>query len=386
MADNSSLVSVTQGIIRSPKPIFSARDPSVDQALGVAASVGLSLAVVRWLYNAAFHRPRLTGDNDANTKDPDVVVVRKGVSSALLTFIRRTLRRMILDSDELRQYEAIKLEDEVHAVDASMITHQGSCHCRSVRFELKAPRTLVAKEGPGKIQYRHTEVKSSSLRLMSGQNHLKTYYVESPVGAHDRGAHAFCERCGCHVLFAPSKNSNRLIINVNCIDEGIRKIRVVETKDNLAVGAAVPGQWDDQLTTISEGPHDHYHQVKNAQFQYAESLSTGSGENYALYDDEKMEGGMHKAYFAPYTPTTVDSLTANATETQSLPPLRITGGRGASDSASVITESDSYSMAQSEFGYSGRSSSSPSKPLPQLRDQMKYFMKKHVSPKKAESR
>ena len=290
--------------------------------------------------------------------------------------IRRSLRRLLLDADELRQYESLNLPvDEVHVVDGAMITHQGSCHCQSVRFEIRAPRTLVAMEGPGKIQYRHTETKSSCFRVVRGQRHLKTYYVRN---FNDRGAHAFCERCGCHILFAPSRNSTRLMINVNCIDEGIRKIKVVDTKSSLSTGAPLEEQWDDQLSTIAEMSQDPHFEIRETQFRNLDSLSTGSTTDWKLYDEvDKLEPTQsQRTYFAPpRTPTTVDSFTAHATDTQSLPALRIP--LGVSDTASIITESDMFSVTRSEFGLG---TSSTTRALPQLHDQMKYYMKKHVSP------
>jgi len=344
----------------------------MDTVLGAAASMGLGLAVVRWLF-----RRRTIGSESGEGSESEVIVVQSGTLDAFMGVIRRTLRRLLLDAEELRHYESIHLPDDVHIVDGALITHQGSCHCHSVRFEIRAPRTLIAKDGPGKIQYRHTDIKSSNFRVVRGQGFLKTYYVRV---SQDRGAHAFCERCGCHILFAPSRASTRLQINVNCIDEGIRKIKVVDTKSSLSTGSALEGQWDDQLTTISEVSHDAHFQFKQAQFRNLESLSTdgGSTTDWKLYDEvDKLEPMAQRSYYGgPHTPTTVDSFTANATDTQSLPALRIPPGAN-SDTASIMTESDVFSVTQSEFamGVSARG-----KALPQLRDQMKYYMKRHVSP------
>lgn len=351
---------------------------SVDNALSAAASLGLGVALVRWLWNT-YRRPAIETEGTSGGSVEEIIVERGGMLDAIMSSIRRALRRLLLDADELRQYETIKLVDEVHVVDGAMITHQGSCHCHSVRFEIRAPRTLIAKEGPGKIQYRHTEIKSSSFRVVRGQSHLKTYYVRN---LDDRGAHAFCDRCGCHVLFAPSKNSTRLQINVNCIDEGIRKIKVVDTKSSLSTGAPLDEQWDDQLTTIAEVSHDPHFQLRQKEFKNWDTLSTDGSitTDWRLYDEvDKLESAAsQRAYFAPpHTPTTVDSFTAHAMDTQSLPALRIP--RGVSDTASVMTDSDMFSVTQSEFAM-GITSPHRTKALPQLHDQMKYYMKKHVSP------
>jgi hypothetical protein len=335
--------------------------------------MGLGLAIVRWLWTS-LRRPAIESDSST---EQEVIVVKKGLVDIFLGGIRRYLRQLLLDPDEIRQFESINLADEVYVVDGALITHQGSCHFRSVRFEIRAPRMLVAKEGPGKIQYRHTEMKSSNFRVVRGQGHLRTYYVQT---SEDRGAHAFCERCGCHILFAPSRSSTRLLINVNCIDEGIRKIKVVDTKSSLSNGLPLERQWDDQLTTISEVAHDAHIQVNQAQSQFRnlDSLSTEGSNEWKLYDElDKLEPTAWKSYYpTSRTPTTVSSFTAPPTDsdTQSLPAIRIP--HGISDTASIMTESDVFSVTHSEFGLGA----STSKPLPILRDQMKYYMKKHVSP------
>lgn len=369
MSDSSnSLASVGDILLRSRGGFSISNSPSVDNLLGVAASMGLGVAAVRWLLNI-YRRPAL--EADLGGSDSEIIVVQSGSFDAFLSLIRRSLRRLLLDPEELRQYESINLPDEVHVVDGALITHQGSCHCNSVRFEIRAPRTLIAKEGPGKIQYRHTEIKSSNFRVVRGQAHLKTYYVQT---LQDRGAHAFCERCGCHILFAPSRASVRLFINVNCIDEGIRKIKVVDKRSSISNAIAVDGQWDDQLTTISEVSNGAY--FKPLQFRNLESLSDESVD-WKLYDEVDKLEPTKLYYTAPHTPTTVDTFSANATDSQSLPGLRIPRGVP-SDAASVITESDAFSVTQSEFAFGV---SAPPKALPQLRDQMKYYMKKHVSPR-----
>lgn len=372
---SSSLSSIGELILRSRKSLLSPNSIPLDSALGAAASMGLSLAIVRWLWTA-FRPPAI--ESDASSEQEEVIVVKRGLLDAFMGGIRRYLRRLLLDPDEIRQFESIKIADEVHVVDSALITHQGSCHCRSVRFEIRAPRMLVAKEGPGKIQYRHTEMKSSNFRVVRGQGHLRTYYVET---SQDRGAHAFCERCGCHILFAPSRSSTRLLINVNCIDEGIRKIKVVDTKSSISTGMPMERQWDDQLTTISEVAHDAHIQINqnhnHSQFRNLDSLSTEGSTEWKLYDElDKLEPTAWKSYYpTSRTPTTISSsFTAQATDTQSLPAIRIP--HGASDTASIMTESDVFSVTHSEFGLGG----STSKPLPILRDQMKYYMKKHVSP------
>jgi hypothetical protein len=102
-----------------------------------------------------------------------------------------------------------------------------------------------------------------------------------------------------------------------------------------------------------------------------ESIST----DFKGYDEvDRLDLFNHKSYpNSPRTLSTVDSFTAHAMDTQSLPALRIPRGHYAS-SASVMTD-DSFSVTASEFATGGIS---PSKSLAQ----MKKYMKKHASPSK----
>lgn len=332
-----------------------------ENPFGAAATLGLGVGILRWLMSSLRHRKLADGDNDS----AEVIVVREGVMDAVLSSIRRALRRLLLDADELAQYESINPIDEAHVVDGALISHQGSCHCSSVRFEIRAPRTLIAKEGPGKINYRHTDIKSSNLRVMRGANHLKTYYVKVKD---DRGAHAFCDRCGCHILYAPSRDAKRLMINTHCIDEGIRKIKVVDTKSSLSHGSNLESQWDDQLTTISEISQDMHFSIKATPFHADSSLSVDESmsTDFKLYDDvDRLDPSSQR------TLTTVDSFTAHPSDTHSLPALRIPRNHY-SDAASIMTD-DVFSVSQSEYGLGG---ASPTKSLAQ----MKKYMTKHATP------
>jgi hypothetical protein len=371
---SDSLSSMSSIVLGGRKGFLPSNIPFADNPLGVAATLSLGVGILRWLVSS--YRKPVIADDD--TDDGDVPVERGSKVDVVLSSVRYALRRLLLDEHELEQYETINRVHEIHVVDGALITHQGSCHCQSVQFEIRAPRTLIAKEGPGKINYRHTEMRSTNLRIMRGVKHLKTYYVKVKD---DRGAHAFCDRCGCHLLYAPSRNSLRILINTNCIDEGIRKIKVVDTKSSLATGSSLESQWDEQLTTISELSHDMHFSIKPTPFHVDSSLSI-DGESistdYKLYDEvDRLDPFRQKSYLrSPRTLTTVDSFTSHAIDTNSLPALRIPTGHYA-DSASVMTD-DAFSVTHSEFARSGIS---PTKSLAQ----MKKYMKKHATPPPRES-
>lgn len=211
----------------------------LDSALGAAATVGASLFLLRlavYSYNA------ILGSDDGTSR------------FSLMGWIRSLLRKLLLDEpNSVSIVPAVKDQEDEN--DRTIISHQGSCHCESIQFEVLAPRTLVASNGPGKIQYQHTYVRTTNFRVTSGHEWLKTYYVYS--GPTKKGAHGFCERCGVHVLYAPSRNSPMLSINVNCIKPGSdgrpTKVKLSEKIDGIADGFPADGQWDvsDQMSTIS---------------------------------------------------------------------------------------------------------------------------------------
>jgi len=337
-----------------------------ENPLGAVAVLSMSVGVIRLMLSSYRGPPNDEVDSD------DAPIAKTTEGGGFSSYIRHALRRMLLDADELAQYELNRPMDEMNVADGALITHVGSCHCNTVQFEIRAPRTLLVKEGPGKISYRHTEVKSANLRFLRG-----AYYVKVKD---DRGAHAFCDRCGSHILYAPSRNSQRLLINVNCLDEGIRKIKVVDTKSSLTSGTSLESQWDDQLTTISEISHDVHFSIKPTPFRMDSSLSAdyeSISTDFKAYDEiDRLDPFYPKSYpGSPRTMTTVESFTARPSDASSIPALRIP--RRYTDSASVMTE-DAYSVTASEFG---RGVSSPTKSLAQ----MKKYMKKHASPSSSQA-
>lgn len=96
--------------------------------------------------------------------------------------------------------------------------------------QLKARRTVEAKDCDGKIRYPHYTTNADDFQLISGARNLSVYYVnlaENTKG-HVIAAHTFCSKCGVHILRAPNSNSKRLEVNTNCLDDkrDVKEIRV----------------------------------------------------------------------------------------------------------------------------------------------------------------
>lgn len=215
--------------------------------------------------------------NDVTKGDVPMDVItkpqRRTASYSILGIFRRTLRRILLDESEfIARAPSTLTEGTADAKDESegpLVSYQGSCHCETIQFTVLAPRVLTAQDGPGKIQFRHTQVRASNFRIYAGFENLKTYYVFYHSSG-NKGAHAFCERCGVQVLYAPSKSTPNLSINVRCLrDEDTRKIKLTSKQDGISEGIPVAGQFDnlnfsDQLSTISEVTQPFHFQANHA--------------------------------------------------------------------------------------------------------------------------
>jgi hypothetical protein len=124
-----------------------------DQALGCAATLGLSLAVYRLV--AAMMRGGGSGRSvvDADADGPPTSgragTVLTSLPSFLLTFLRAALFRKIQDGDPYHRAAyggggggSKKKRDDSAGPD---MQHRGSCHCASIRFTVSLLYTYVLK-------------------------------------------------------------------------------------------------------------------------------------------------------------------------------------------------------------------------------------------------
>eukprot|EP00536_Pseudo-nitzschia_multiseries_P002412 jgi/Psemu1/235664/estExt_Genewise1.C_320026 len=283
-----------------------------ERAVGWSAITGTGLVAARvalYAYRSLRGDGRIDDEiSDCTTEVPkddrvpkDVVTKpqRRTASYSILGLIRRTLRRILLEESEFIARAPSAITDDMTETneesEGSLVSHQGSCHCESIQFTVLAPRVLTAQDGPGKIQFRHTQVKASNFRIYAGYEHLKSYYVfYHATGTGNKGAHAFCERCGVHVLYAPSKSTPYLSINVRCLrDDDAHKIKLTSKKDGISEGIPVAGQFDnvnfsDHLSTISEVTqpfhfqmnHNHNHNHNHNSFNSNNFNSSFNNNNH----------------------------------------------------------------------------------------------------------
>lgn len=96
-------------------------------------------------------------------------------------------------------------------------TYQGGCHCRRVRFEVRAPASLTLLECNCSIctmaGYLHLVVPVSEFSLLSGEGDLLAYRFET-----NTADHRFCAVCGIKSFYVPRADPFSRSINARCLD------------------------------------------------------------------------------------------------------------------------------------------------------------------------
>jgi hypothetical protein len=151
--------------------------------------------------------------------------------------------------------------------DDSAIIYEGSCHCQSVRFEMVAPKKLVVETHTetnpyNDVMHRYTKVRTSNFEITLGKDELMTYYVETnPTKKRsyyqkqpNMGARSFCKRCGVHILYAPSKNSPVMQINITCVSiSSVEAQSPVTTTSTTAIDKTLSESEDDGSMIVRTG-------------------------------------------------------------------------------------------------------------------------------------
>jgi len=343
-----------------PSP-FNSQQP-MDRALGVAATLALSLALLR----LAGHALKYDGQEEAPSSFSSI----KGV-----------LRTILLDLYPSRQAEG---------QDQEWIVHRGSCHCKAIQFELIAPKKVRASRGQGKIQFPHSRTNATNFRLLKGTDHLHMYYVNVP--SKGRGvepviaAHSFCCQCGVNILHAPNSLSSELDVNVSCLEKA--DIHVIPSSQNiLSGGFPVPGQWktpqaakmgDDQFGLVSDDEDDEFEVQQDTGIQLGAQKKR---ENRSRQFPQECPG----------TPSTIGTSATETTHAAS----RVRhftldhGSVTSSDDLDSVSGSLSLGLPMARRLGGSSVASGPSvrsvmseATTPIMRNQLKQYMSKHLPPNK----
>ena len=102
---------------------------------------------------------------------------------------------------------------------SDLVTHRGGCHCRRVRFELRAARKLRVQDCNCSLcrmsGFWHLIVPASRFTLVSGEDVLTDYRFNTGVARH-----RFCSVCGVKSFYIPRSNPDGVDVNARCLDPG----------------------------------------------------------------------------------------------------------------------------------------------------------------------
>jgi hypothetical protein len=104
--------------------------------------------------------------------------------------------------------------------------HTGGCHCGAVRFQVEAPDGMEVEDCNCSIcrmsGFLHLIVPKSKFRLLAGEAKLSLYTFNTGVAKH-----YFCTTCGIKPFYIPRSNPDGVDVNVRCLDEAPKNLRIV---------------------------------------------------------------------------------------------------------------------------------------------------------------
>jgi hypothetical protein len=120
----------------------------------------------------------------------------------------------------------------------ALVAHHGGCHCRRVRFEVRAPAQVQALDCNCSIcrmgGFLHLIVPASRFRLLSGADALVEYTFNTGAAKH-----RFCRHCGIKSFYVPRSHPDGIDVNVRCLDSGtVTQLTVTAFDDGNRAAAA----------------------------------------------------------------------------------------------------------------------------------------------------
>jgi hypothetical protein len=122
------------------------------------------------------------------------------------------------------------------------VTHRGGCHCRAVRFEVRAHSRVTVQRCNCSIcamtGFLHLIVPAADFTLVSGKDQLATYTFNTGVAQH-----LFCRKCGIKSFYVPRSNPDGWSVNLRCLDPGTVKHVTYEDFDGQ--------HWEDNAAHLA---------------------------------------------------------------------------------------------------------------------------------------
>lgn len=97
------------------------------------------------------------------------------------------------------------------------IVHFGGCHCRRVRFEVRAPARLRVQCCNCSIcrmtGFEHLIVPAAQFTLLTAAEAISEYRFNTGTARH-----LFCAHCGIKSFYVPRSNPDGYSINLRCVE------------------------------------------------------------------------------------------------------------------------------------------------------------------------
>ena len=105
-------------------------------------------------------------------------------------------------------------------------SHDGSCHCGAVSFQVFTSSSIKVLECNcsicSKTGFLHLIVPASRFKIIEGLDSLTTYTFNTGVAKH-----TFCKICGVKPFYVPRSHPDSYSVNLRCIDRsGFEKIEI----------------------------------------------------------------------------------------------------------------------------------------------------------------
>lgn len=104
--------------------------------------------------------------------------------------------------------------------------YQGSCHCRTITFEIEAPEYIEAEQCNcsicSKSGFIHLILPLSKFKLLSGNDAISIYTFNTGLAKH-----TFCKYCGIKPFYTPRSNPDGIDVNVNCLGIKPDQVKII---------------------------------------------------------------------------------------------------------------------------------------------------------------
>ncbi|KAM7523870.1 hypothetical protein LguiA_013772 [Lonicera macranthoides] len=138
-------------------------------------------------------------------------------------------------------------------MDSEMIIHNGGCHCKRVRWRVRAPpRVTIWQCNCSDCSMRgntHFIVPSEQFELLGDSKEFLTTYT---FGTHT-AKHTFCKVCGITSFYIPRSNPDGIAVTFRCVDEGTLAHVEIKCFD----GKNWEGSYDSSgIASLSKSPNE----------------------------------------------------------------------------------------------------------------------------------